>query len=91
MSTLRENAKHHLDIFSGYARRGITGWVSSARGDYENALRAVLAVEDAEGVTAAAGLSDRLRRLYHDARDAGVLTTEDIHKAENAVFGKAHA
>ena len=86
--TLRKRAHRELSNFASYVRRPVTGWVKerSAEWSYEKALKAVVAVEDAEGVEAAAGLHDRLRTLYFEAREAGLLSTDEIADVERRVL-----
>lgn len=68
-----------LNNLRGVVRRtGVTGYQDrSARYQYEQATRAVLAFEDAEGIDAAAPYGDRLRVLRDEARAAGLLTDSE--------------
>jgi hypothetical protein len=89
---LRARATRELANLRSFIRRdGLTGHVRerSARFNYERALAAIVAVEDAEGVDAAAKLSDRLRRLRWEASDAGLLTPSEILTADRRVLGGA--
>lgn len=87
-ATGRQAAQHHLKNFAGFLREPVTGWVRerSAAFAYERALTAVAAVEDAVGVDAAWPLIQRLRGLYFEARETGLLSTEDICAVEARVF-----
>ncbi len=84
----RQRARRELSNFASFNRRPTTGWVRnrSAAWSYEKSLKAVVAVEDAEGVEATAGLSDRLRTLYFEARAAKLLSINEIYAVERRVF-----
>ena len=85
----RQRARRALANLRSFVRRpGLTGWVGerSARHNYERALAAVIAVEDVEGVDAAADLGERLTALRDEARAAGLLTPADELDAGRAVL-----
>lgn len=89
----RQAAQHHLKNFAGFIRRDTTGWVRERNAAYlyERALAAVVAIEDGDGVEAAGSLIDRLRALYFEAKDAGLLTDEDIVQVERRVLATQEA
>ena len=78
-------ARKDLRSLTSFIRRETTGWTDrSAEYAYQRALRSVLAVEDIDGVYAAAPLSDRLRTLRWEAERIHLLTPEEIFAAEEA-------
>lgn len=82
-------ARRRLNNMASFIRRpGLTGWVKDrdARSQYHHALRAVLAIEDADGIDAAAPFSDRLTALRQEAQAARLLTAEDICEIEREVI-----
>lgn len=83
-------ARRALNNLRGVVRRtGITGFQNrSARIQYEQAFRWVVAVEDELGVEheISIGLSDRLVALRREAQDAGLLTPSEIFAAEKAAM-----
>ena len=58
---------------------------AAARGNFEAALVELVAIEDAQGVEAAAAGSDRLTALRQRAMAVGLLTAEDVLKIERRV------
>jgi hypothetical protein len=68
-------------------RKHLTGWVKErdVSGHYRDALRLVLAIEDAYGVEAAASLSDRLTALRQEATAAHLLSVEQVVRIEREV------
>ena len=77
---LVREVRRTLNNLRGVVRRtGITGFQDrNARHQYDQAMRAVLAFEDAEGVDAAAPYGDRLYALRDEARAAGLLTNSEL-------------
>lgn len=88
-STERQRARRALANLRSFVRRtGLTGWTDrTAVHSYRDALAAVVAVEDAEGVDAAADLSDRLRELRWEAERKGLLTPGEILAVDAEVCG----
>lgn len=85
----RQRARRALANLRSFVRRpGLTGWVRerSAAPQYRDALAAIIAVEDVEGVDAAADLGDRLDALRDEARAAGLLTPAEELDAGRAVL-----
>lgn len=90
----RREARRHLANLAAIVRRvenfegtgrNYAATEASARWNFERALRAVVAVEDAEGIDAAAALSDRLTALRQRATAAGVLSVADVARVESEV------
>lgn len=78
-------ARKALNNLRAYVRRtGLTGWVKDrdAGGSYRRAFEAVVKLEDAHGIDAAAALSDRLTELRREATAAGLLDVCDVSGLE---------
>lgn len=71
--------------------RNAEGSCSAARYGFKRSLAAVVAVEDAEGVEAAGGLSDRLTRARQRAVDVGLLTLHDVNRIEEEVLSNGNS
>ena len=91
MSPARKEAQRTLANLRSFVRRDqLTGWVRrSARPQYEFASRAVVVLEDVEGVDAAGPFADRLRDLRDEAIAAGLLTPGQVLKADSAAVAAA--
>lgn len=85
--------RRELNNWRSFIRRGgLTGWVKDRNCSlqYEHALRAMFAVEELLGVEhpTTVKLDDRLRRLYYESRDAGLLSPSEIFDAERRALGE---
>lgn len=68
-------------------RQGLTGWVDrDASWQYQRAYRAIVVLEDLQGVEATAPFADRLMALRHEAMRKHLLDAGQIIAAENAAL-----
>lgn len=81
----RELAKLHSIV----SRREHDGQNVAARRAFGGAYRAVLAVEDADGIQAAGALADRLTDLRQRAMRVGLLTAGDVCEVETGAVAEA--
>ena len=70
----------------GYGRNQSASY-STARFNFDLALRAVLALEDELGVDAAAAASDRLTAARQAAQEVGLLSPADVLDIEARALG----
>lgn len=92
LAARRRLAQRELRNFRTFVnRRELTGWVKdrNACAQFRGSLRAIVALEDAGGVDAAAALGDRLREIRVDAMARGLLTAADVIKIEHEVCEEA--
>lgn len=90
----QDKAARHIRNLAGVVRRAEVeglgrnagGSVGAAQANYRRALEAVVALEDAQGVDAAAQLSDRLTAARQRATAAGLLSHHDVLRIENDVL-----
>ena len=89
---LYRNADRRLGNLRSHVRRGgLTGWVKhrDAFHQYRLAYEALIELEDVVGVDAAGSRGERLRALRIEAQDAGLLTPEQIIRAEHHAVDNA--
>lgn len=90
----RGKAQQQLQRFAAGVRRierhgfgrNEEGSRGAAKYNYGRAFELVVAVEDAEGIEAAANLSDRLTDLRQRAMAVGLLSAGDVLDIEKAVL-----
>lgn len=90
----RDEARRRINLLRANCRqqaigtgRNINASCAAARNNFACALRAVVEIEDAEGVDAVAGLSDRLTAARQEAMTDGLLTAGDVIDIETQVCG----